>query len=155
MKTKQPTDITNQVFGAFTATRFVYIAEGNHAIWEFRCSCGTLQNHRASKIKALANRGVVNKPNCGCMTSKPKKAVVDISNQKFGSLTAVSPSHQDSKGHWYWNYSCICGNTHVARHSTIKYRVKLTKNVLEPSCGCLNTSIVTKHGHRALSLIHI
>lgn len=70
--------------------------------------------------------------------------IKDISGQRFGRLIAVSKSHQNSKGEWYWLCICTCG---------------LTKSVLggklrsgrTQSCGCLHADrmaeIKTTHGH--------
>lgn len=40
---------------------------------------------------------------------------VDITNKRFGRLTAISVSHKDKRGCEYWNCVCDCGNKIVVR----------------------------------------
>lgn len=54
---------------------------------------------------------------------------VDVSNQKFGKLTAVSFSHMDKHKKSIWIFNCDCGQTKVCGVSD----VKAGKIV---SCGC-------------------
>ena len=49
---------------------------------------------------------------------------MDITNQKFGSLTAVQFSHRDTIGNQYWIYRCQCGKLHTARANSVKYIAK-------------------------------
>ncbi len=51
---------------------------------------------------------------------RAQRPVIDISEQIFGSLTAISFQHKDNKGNVFWNYKCICGANHIARANTIK-----------------------------------
>lgn len=88
------------------------------------------------------------------MQTRTKRPVIDISNQVFGSLTAIRFSHKDSIGNAYWEYSCKCGKSHTARANTIKYQAKKYNNSIEPSCGCINLSKVIKHGYRSQGTKH-
>jgi hypothetical protein len=57
-------------------------------------------------------------------------AAIDLSNQKFGRLTAIRPTHKDARNNVIWECLCECGNTtHV---KTLKLRSGHTR-----SCGCL------------------
>lgn len=71
------------------------------------------------------------------------RQTINITGRKFGRLTAIKPSYQHSSGHWFWIFSCDCGNLHVAHKSKV-----MTGHT--QSCGCLNREIViamrTKHG---------
>ena len=67
---------------------------------------------------------------------------LDISNQRFGRLTAINYSYTKN-GRAYWNCKCDCGNykdisTKDLRRGTIR------------SCGCLRVEIsrsrMTTHG---------
>ncbi len=68
--------------------------------------------------------------------------VINISNKKFGRLTAISFSHI-FKGRHYWNCLCNCG-----KKVTIQKNNLLRENT--KSCGCLQketvSSLFTKHG---------
>ena len=61
---------------------------------------------------------------------------LDLTGQKFGRLTAISPAANRGK-HTYWNCLCSCG-AHVTV-DTQSLRSGHTK-----SCGCLNRDIVRK-----------
>lgn len=43
------------------------------------------------------------------------KAYQDITNKKFGRLTAISVNHKNKHNQEYWNCICDCGNTVVVR----------------------------------------
>lgn len=78
----------------------------------------------------------------------------DITNQRFGALTALAPSHRDKNRTIYWKYLCDCGKEYVARGNVITNLHKKYKSKKIPSCGCGNLAIVTKHGHRANGKTH-
>lgn len=103
-------DITGQVFGELTATK--YIGDG---LWECKCSCGRTTKHRSSD---LINNNVTHCNN-GIHYLK-----YDLSNLTFGELTATKYI-----GSGLWECKCSCGNT-VNIYST---------NLLSGgtrSCGC-------------------
>ncbi len=84
---------------------------------------------------------------------KPRQ-IKNITNQIFGSLTAISFNHKDEKGNVYWNYKCICGKIHTARANTIKYTANKATNKMFPSCGCKELEQKTKHGFRKKNNTH-
>jgi len=53
---------------------------------------------------------------------------IDITNKKFGRLTAIK-FHHISKGHYFWEFLCDCGNKIITDKDRVKRGV--TK-----SCGC-------------------
>ena len=53
----------------------------------------------------------------------------DITNQKFGKLTAIRPLRKDESNNWIWLCQCDCDNTYEARLKD------LTSNHVI-SCGC-------------------
>lgn len=78
--------------------------------------------------------------------------VNDITGQVFGSLTAIQ--HTETKnGMAYWDYQCVCGNTHNARASTVKYELRKNDPDL-PSCGCIELARKTTHGYRSVKNTH-
>jgi len=77
----------------------------------------------------------------------------NITNQVFGSLTAIYPHHSGKNHTIYWKYQCACGNAHIARANVISYQAK--KGILNiPSCGCVELANKTKHGFRKLKDTH-
>lgn len=78
----------------------------------------------------------------------------DITNQVFGSLTAISLSHLGKKNVAYWNYQCVCGKIHTARANTVTYEAKRKNDPELPSCGCIELARKTKHGYRKVSKTH-
>ena len=58
------------------------------------------------------------------------KAIMDISGQRFGLLTALEPSGFSKSGDAMWLCKCDCGNTHVVRGSSLR-------SLQTRSCGCL------------------
>ena len=59
--------------------------------------------------------------------SSPK--FIDITGQKFNSLTAVHPTRQVGHCRTLWMFKCDCGSTIEAHGSTVRYGKKV-------SCGC-------------------
>lgn len=77
----------------------------------------------------------------------------DITNQVFGSLTAIKPMY--SKNHmWYWKFKCKCGKEIICRANTITYVAKHSKKPQFPSCGCEELKQKTKHGFRTVKNTH-
>ena len=66
---------------------------------------------------------------------------VDISNQKFGRLVAVKPSHSTSVG-VVWLFKCDCGQDHYRLAKAIR------SNGAKASCGCWQKEI---HSNRMKS----
>lgn len=79
--------------------------------------------------------------------------VKDITNQTFGSLTAVGFSHKRN-GMAYWVYQCICGKEHTARANTITHQANTKDDPQLPSCGCVELARKTKHGFRKAKDTH-
>jgi hypothetical protein len=45
----------------------------------------------------------------------------DISNQKFGTLIAIEPSHKDKRGRWFWLCKCcICGKQKTVEGTNLR-----------------------------------
>jgi hypothetical protein len=66
--------------------------------------------------------------------------IKDITNQKFGKLTAMWPVGKKGKSnHIYWLFACDCGEYTIARASTLIVGDS-------QSCGCINPRKF-KHGH--------
>ena len=93
-----------------------------------KCDCGKIWETTAANLKH--NGGI---KSCGCSTNS-----IDITNQKFGLLTAIRPTEQRAPvGGVIWECKCDCGN--IVYVSTSRLR---SKNV--QSCGCGKRSIGEK-----------
>ena len=77
----------------------------------------------------------------------------DITGIKFGSLTAIKLAYVKNR-RAYWEYSCVCGKTHVACASAVTYEVTRRNDPELPSCGCVDVARKTKHGFRKANDTH-
>lgn len=104
-----------------------------HTYWICQCECGNIKSVRSTSLRSNKSTS------CGCekgflYTSTGSNKQIDITNQKFGLLTAVMPTDKRSGNHVVWHCLCECGNTiDVDGHSL---RAGLTH-----SCGCLHISV--------------
>ena len=73
--------------------------------------------------------------------------IKDITGIKFGSLTAIKVAYVKNRM-TYWEYSCVCGKTHIARASNVTYEATHKNDPELPSCGCIEVARKTKHGFR-------
>ena len=95
-------DLTGQRFGHLIVLEHGGKGKGFHT-WKCRCDCG----NEIVVPTTLLKTG--KKTSCGCKQFKkitPRKAL-DITGQKYGSLTALYPC-KDKPG--YWHCRCDCGN---------------------------------------------
>jgi len=123
-------DITGQVFGQLTA---LYRTDKKGAdqsyLWHCKCSCGKECDVNGSNLRNGHTTS------CGCkkkITNKEnaQKTVKDLTNQKFGLLTALEPVEQRNHGCVVWKCQCDCGNIKYVRSSCLV-------DGMVKSCGCL------------------
>ena len=88
------------------------------------------------------------------VTVRAKRPVVDIAQERFGSLVAKEFSHKDTIGNTYWIYICDCNKLHTARANVVKHQTKLKNDPELPSCGCVELARKTKHGYRTTKNTH-
>lgn len=79
--------------------------------------------------------------------------IKDITGIKFGSLTAIKVAYVKNRMA-YWEYSCICGKTHIARANTVTHQATSKNDPELPSCGCIEVARKTKHGFRKANDTH-
>jgi len=90
-------------------------------MYKCRCDCGNIQY--ATKWQLI--NGYLQ--SCGCIKKRPKK---DITNQKFGKLTALYPVGPSVSSGTLWHCRCDCGNE-VDKPTSV-----LVSGGVK-SCGCL------------------
>ncbi len=119
-----PEDLTGQRFGHLTVLRAVPNRNGRRH-WECRCDCGKIHVVSAHNLKA----GKVK--SCGCQQYQTGVKGCDITNQRFGRLTALYPTEKrDGKGSVVWHCRCDCGKElDLAEGALVHGNYR--------SCGCL------------------
>ena len=123
VKTK---DLTGQRFGNLVALRLSDVRKNNQVLWECKCDCGETAFVKACNL--TTNRTT----SCGCTPkeSATRSNIIDLTGQRFGKLVALRPTEERKNGFVMWECKCDCGNTVLARSSTLKSGRKT-------SCGCL------------------
>lgn len=101
------------------------------AVWKCQCDCGNISFVLGADLRSG------NTTTCGkCNYYKEKlqqggrKSYLDLTNQKFGKLTALKPIGSYNYGGIKWLCQCDCGNLHYVEASNLK-------NGKVQSCGCL------------------
>ena len=94
--------------------------------------CPICQQEFVSIIKNVKSGNV---RSCGCLLTQArrengKRNIKDLTNQKFGILTAIAPTQERNRGQVVWQCRCDCGNTHYAPSAEL-----IRGNV--QSCGCV------------------
>lgn len=103
-------------------------------VWRCQCECGNI----VEKTTEYLHRDIFH--SCGCYSidfiSQLNKK--DLTNQKFGKLTAIKPlSKRTASGCVVWQCKCDCGNEVEVGSSYL-----ISGNT--SSCGCINYSIGEK-----------
>ena len=94
-------------------------------IWRCLCDCGNKTNVPSTHLIGGETTS------CGCYWKEQinKALSKDISNQKFGKLTALKPTNKKSGSSILWECKCDCGEVVLVRSS------HLTSGAIS-SCGC-------------------
>ena len=133
---KKPRDFSKEQIGQLKP---LYIDEnkprgaGKNIYWICKCSCGNLISVNSCNLQS----GLKNNRNMSC--GKCHIYRKDLTNQRFGKLTAISmdldyPSTKENNWRTKWICKCDCGNI------VSVFTNNLTKSHTT-SCGCANRSI--------------
>lgn len=95
--------------------------DGSNVVWKCKCSCGKICYVNTSNLKTQKS--------CGHVNNFHYK---DLTNQKFGRLTALEPTLLRQNGNVVWKCKCDCGNI---CYKGSKYLI----NGMVQSCGCLKS----------------
>ena len=103
-----------------------------HAYWICQCECGNIKSVRSTSLRSGKSTS------CGCdkgylFSTEGSNKKIDITNKKFGLITALYPTEKRSGNHIVWHCKCDCGQEFDTDGHSL--RAGLTK-----SCGCLNQS---------------
>ena len=106
--------------------------------WICKCECGNIIEVRADQLKSG------NTKSCGCLNTEKrsklgKNNIKNISNQKFGFLTAIKRLEDEHSYRGYnWECLCDCGNI-----ISVPIADLMSGNTC--SCGCQKESIGEKN----------
>ena len=121
----QLVDLAGYVFGQLTVLERVKIPGEHESNWRCRCTCGNETIVIAGNLKKGTSQS------CGC-TAHQRRAesrIVDLTDQKFGSLTVMYMNDRSSSTRISWHCKCDCGN------ECDVYANNLTRGHTQ-SCGC-------------------
>ena len=131
-------DITGKRFGYLVAIKPTDKLSGTSKIWECQCDCGNICYVASNALRSKRTQS------CGCLQKErtSKANFIDITNKKFGKLTALYPIDKgECNGSISWFCKCDCGNTHIVQGS-------LLRSGLSQSCGC-----ITSYGEELIARI--
>lgn len=94
-------------------------------------NCGNEKWIRADSLKRIKG--------CGCLQKETQFKQNDLTNKKFGRLTALKNTNKKAKsGHYIWLCKCSCGNKiEIIEGSLTTGKTK--------SCGCLQKEAMRKN----------
>ena len=99
-------------------------------IWKCKCDCGNIHEVTSNNLNGGQTKS------CGKEDCPYHRTFKDLTNQKFGKLTALYPTTMKDGSHMYWMCKCDCGNPELKEVAG----VSLTQGKVQ-SCGCIKTSI--------------
>lgn len=123
-------DLTGQVFERLTVINRAP-NRNNKVFWHCRCECGNEIDARGDQLKNGRTKS------CGCyskerIAAQGKLNFKDLTNQKFGKLTALYPTKNKTETKYYWICQCECGN--IIRVLGTSLTAGNTR-----SCGCMKS----------------
>lgn len=127
-------DLTNQRYGRLIVLYESSVKKQGRVTWHCKCDCGNECDVTSHNLRTG------NTQSCGCLQrdrvaeANHKLNAIDYTGQKFGKLTAISPTDERGPdGSIIWLYKCDCGNyKKISCHEVNNGRTL--------SCGCLAMS---------------
>ena len=113
-------------FGKLTVIERTNESSSSGIIWLCQCDCGNLKKVSTGLLTSGHTQS------CGCLIRETH--MIDITNQRFGKLTALYPCDYKKRQTILWHCRCDCGKECDVDGSFL--RRGLTK-----SCGCITSSI--------------
>lgn len=118
--------LIGQRFGRLTVIERLNKSNNSGVFWKCKCDCGGEKEVPTSLLTSGHTQS------CGCL--KSDSHLIDITNQKFGKLTAIYYIPNTKK----WHCKCECGN----EKDIDGFNLRKGKT---QSCGCINYSIGEKN----------
>lgn len=115
-------DETNNIYGKLTVIERDG-KKGTAIAWKCLCECGNYVTVAGTDLRRHHTTS------CGCNGGGKGKAI-DITNQKFGKLTAIYPTKKRCGSSIVWHCKCDCG-----KECDVSIASLQSKNT--QSCGCL------------------
>lgn len=134
-------DLTDKKFNMLTV-KYKVQSKGGKAVWHCICDCG----NECDVIGQYLRNG--HTKSCGCLQKQrtgevaAKKNRIDLTNKKFGLLTAIEPTDKRSGSCVVWKCKCDCGNISYVASSDLTHLKVI-------SCGCIKQS----YGEKIISNI--
>ena len=119
-------DLTGKKFGKLTVIRPLDERKNKSVVWECQCECGNIKKVPTHLLTSNHTKS------CGCLVREIHGE--DITNQKFGKLTALYPCDYKKRSSIIWHCKCECGN----ECDIDGYYLRSGRT---QSCGCITTSI--------------
>lgn len=114
-------DITGMRSGKVVALEPTEEKRRGVVLWECRCDCGKEFLTEGYKI----SKGIIE--SCGCMRNQHQ--IKDLTDQRFGRLTALRRLDKKTGSNYVWLCRCDCGNmAEVSTNALLKGGTR--------SCGC-------------------
>lgn len=117
--------LVGQRFGKLVVEASTNERKNGSIVWKCKCDCGNIKYVPTHLLTSGHTQS------CGCLIREIQG--IDITNQKFGRLTALYPK----KGNFstlMWHCKCDCGNECDINGSFLR-------RGLTQSCGCISSSI--------------
>ena len=130
-------DLTGQQFGRLTVKACVGRDKWGNALWLCDCECKKQTRVSVGCLTSGATKS------CGCLqrevraNAQPPHKVKDLTDQKFGRLTARAFVGIGKHGCALWLCDCECGKQTTVQGSSLTSRQ--TK-----SCGCLHNEAISR-----------
>ncbi len=120
-------DITNERFGKLVVLAATSERKDDSVVWKCQCDCGNIAFINTHQLRHGTK-------SCGCLQKEiaSKNRAKDITNQRFGKLTAIQPTSSRIHGSIVWKCKCDCGNeVYISAERLLSSNTK--------SCGCLHS----------------
>ena len=130
-------DETGNVYGSWTVLKHVCKSK-----WLCQCKCG--KQKIVQRYNLVSGKSI----SCGCsrikkLPKEKKLGYVDITNQKFGRLTALYPINVGKNEGIKWHCKCDCGNECDVRGVSLRRGDTM-------SCGCFQRDNTSKQNKKSL-----
>lgn len=136
-------DITGHRYGSLLVQKFHSTNGSKGSMWECLCDCGKTHIARGTALRSGHTKS------CGCLRAIPKSdplnhaKPMDITDKRFGMLTAIKENGRGNNGKIMWLCKCECGSEKTVRGTDLR-------NGNTKSCGC--TKMAGAKAHREKSM---